>query len=320
MRVLVTGIEGFVGSHLAEFLLTIDGVEIHGTILDPAQTSNIKAILDSLHLHPTDILDRERLVKLVEEVNPDRIFHLAGQAFVPAAFADPVSTFQANIMGGINVLEASRLLKAKGGVGPSVLVVSTGEVYGRIQRLPITEDFPLAPNNPYAASKASLDLIAQQYYTSFGLPVIVVRPFNHAGPRQNPVFVCSDFGKQFAEIVAGKRQPQLHVGNIHAQRDFTDVRDVVRAYWLLLDRKVPEVVYNVCSGQPLAIETVLSMFQEIAGIKARIVSERERMRPYDVPVVVGSHDRLKQATDWAPSIPIRQTLQDVYQYWQQHIN
>ena len=315
MRVLVTGIDGFVGSHLAEFLLAIPGVEVHGTVLDSAQILNIEKIQHSLHLHPSDILDRVRLIGLVDEIKPNRIIHLAGQAFVPTAFADPASTFQANIMGGVNVLDSARLLSAKTNVTPSVLVVSTGEVYGKVDRLPITEDFPLSPNNPYAASKASIDLIAQQYRASFGLPVVVVRPFNHVGPRQNPIFVCSDFGKQFAEIAAGKRQPELHVGNIHAQRDFTDVRDVVKAYWLLLERNAPDVVYNVCSGQPLAIEALLSMYQEIAGVKVSIVSEKQRMRSYDVPVVIGSYDRLKRATGWTPSIPIQQTLRDVFEYW-----
>lgn len=320
MRVLVTGIDGFVGSHMAEFLLAIPNVEVHGTVLDPMQTANIKHILDHLHLHTADILDRGRLVSLIEQITPDRIIHLAGQAFVPNAFADPTSTFYANIMGGVHVLEAARLLKARMNASPSVLVVSTGEVYGKVDRLPITEDFPLCPNNPYAASKASIDLIAQQYRVSFDLPVTVVRPLNHAGPRQNPLFVCSDFGKQFAEIAAGKRPPQLRVGNVRAQRDFTDVRDVVRAYWVLLEHKEPDMVYNVCSGRPLVVEAVLSMFQEISGIKVEIISEERRLRSYDVPVVYGSYDRLKLATGWAPSIPIRQTLSDVYEYWRQHIS
>lgn len=319
MRVLVTGIDGFVGSHMAEFLLALRNVEIFGTVLDPALTANIKQIQRSLSLHTINILDHDRLVSLVEQIRPDRIVHLAGQAFVPTAFANPVSTFQANVMGGVNVLEAARLLGAKTGVSPSVLVVTTGEVYGKVDRLPITEDFPLSPNNPYAASKASLDLIAQQYSASFGLPLVVVRPFNHAGPRQSPLFVCSDFGKQFAEIAAGKRPPELHVGNMQAQRDFTDVRDVVKAYWLLLERSLPEVVYNVCSGQPIAIESLLSMFQEIAGLNVSINTEKQRMRSYEVPVVTGSYDRLKQATGWTPSIPIVKTLRDVYEYWQQHI-
>lgn len=315
MRVLVTGIDGFVGSHLAEFLLTLQGAEIHGTTLIPGNIPNINHIRQSLHLHQADILDGDRLMGLIDEIKPGRIFHLAGQAFVPSAFADPGATFQANIMGGVNLLEAVRVLQAKKGDCPSVLVVSTGEVYGKVDRLPITEDFPLVPNNPYAASKASLDLIAQQYRNSFNLPVVVVRPFNHAGPRQSPLFVCSDFGKQFAEIEAGKRKPELHVGNLHTQRDFTDVRDVVKAYWLLLEKDKVGTVFNVCSGQPLAIDSLLATFQEITGLRVTIVSDQQRMRSYDVPVVRGSCDRLKEATGWIPSIPIRQTLRDVFEYW-----
>jgi GDP-4-dehydro-6-deoxy-D-mannose reductase len=320
MRVLVTGIDGFVGSHLAELLLSTPGVEVHGTILDAGQIANIKHLEHSLRLHPANILDRDRIAGIVERVKPDRIVHLAAQAFVPTAFADPTGTFEANILGGVHVLEAVRLMKSKVSHVPSILVVSTGEVYGKVDRLPITEDFPLFPNNPYAASKASIDVIAQQYRASFDVPVVVARPLNHVGPRQSPVFVCSDFGKQFAEIAAGKRPPELHTGNTHAQRDFTDVRDVVKAYWLLLEHNAPDVVYNICSGRPLAIDAILSMFQEISGIAVKIVSEQQRMRAYDIPVVYGSYERLKQATGWAPSIPIKQTLRDVFVYWQQHID
>ncbi|MEK9135828.1 MAG: GDP-mannose 4,6-dehydratase, partial [Bacteroidota bacterium] len=160
MRVLVTGIDGFVGSHAAEFLLATAGVDIHGTILESAPLQNISHIQSQLHLHALNMLDSERFAAVIHDVRPDRIIHLAGQAFVPTAFADPASTFQANIIGGVNVLEAARTLKVQGKANPSVLVVSTGEVYGRVDppsRLPITEDFPLMPNNPYAASKASVD-------------------------------------------------------------------------------------------------------------------------------------------------------------------
>lgn len=319
MRVLVTGIDGFVGSHLAEFLLAAPGVEVHGTTLDPENIPNISHIQRSLHLHRADILDRDRLISLITEINPERIFHLAGQAFVPSSLADPAATFQTNIMGGVNVLEAARLLAVRTKAGPRVLAVSTGEVYGQVDRLPITEESPLAPNNPYAASKASLDMIAQQYRVSFGLPVVVVRPFNHAGPRQSPLFVCSDFGKQFAEIANRKRPPQLHAGNLRAQRDFTDVRDVVKAYALLLEKNPSDFVFNVCSGTPLTIDDLLSMFQDITGLSVSIVSEEQRMRSYDVPRVTASLDRLKKATGWTPSIPIRQTLRDVFEYWRERV-
>ena len=319
MRILVTGIDGFVGSHTARFLLTLPRSEVHGTVIDPSNIPNIKSIKTKLHLHKMDILDGKKLSSLFKKVKPDRVIHLAGQAFVPTAFDDPVSTFQVNIIGGINVIEAARTLQAFSGTCPSLLIVSTGEVYGKVDRLPITEDFPLNPNNPYAASKASIDIIAQQYRSAFNLPIVVVRPFNHAGPGQSPIFVCSDFGKQFAEIALGKRKPALNVGNTKSERDFTDVRDVVKAYWMLLEQNPPEVVFNVCSAVPTSVDKVLSIFQDIAGFKVEITSEQRRLRSYDVPIVVGSHQRLRKTTGWFPTIPIENTLRDVYDHWKQQL-
>lgn len=321
MRVLVTGIEGFVGSHLAEHLLTIPGVEVHGTVLDPLNTPNIDPIKPSLTLHPLDVTQSDAVARVFHDLRPERVLHLAGQAFVPASLQDPAATFRSNILGGVSVLEAARKNLQEFGSGPSVLIVSTGEVYGRVDpdKQPIGEDTPLRPNNPYAASKASIDLIAQQYHLSFGVDVVIARPFNHAGPRQSPVFVCSDFAMQVAEIAAQKRSPQMHVGNLEARRDFTDVRDVVRAYWQLFTRNTPVSVFNVCSGKALQIRTVLATLQEIAGVKVEIVAEETRLRSYDVPVVVGNNERLKHATGWSPIIGFHQTLQDTYQYWLERV-
>jgi GDP-4-dehydro-6-deoxy-D-mannose reductase len=318
MRTLITGIDGFVGSHLAEYLLGIGGVEVHGIVVDPGKTPNLTHVRSSLTLHRADVLDSGQILQLVSTIRPERILHLAGQAYVPASFDDPASTFHTNIIGGVSVLEAARKTAQQGNVNPSVLIVSTGEVYGRVEppeRQPITEESPLAPNNPYAASKAGIDLIAQQYHRSFGVDVIVVRPFNHAGPRQSPIFVCSDFGKQLAEIALGKRAPTMKVGNIDTKRDFTDVRDVVRAYWSLFDRNSDNDVFNVCSGRAIAIREILDMLRDIAGVSVDVVREQHRVRPYDVPMVVGSYDRLKRATGWSPSIPIRKTLEDVFEDW-----
>lgn len=314
MRVLVTGIDGFVGSHTAEFLLTLPGVEVHGTVIDPLRVPNIDHIKRALTLHTIDILDRDSVRALFSEIKPDRVIHLAGQAFVPTAFSDPVSTFQVNILGGIHVLEGARLL-TMAGHSATVLIVSTGEVYGRADRLPITEEFPLAPNNPYAASKAGIDIIAQQYGEAFRLSVVVVRPFNHIGPRQSPVFVCSDFARQIAWVAAGKREGAIRVGNIQTKRDFTDVRDVVRAYWSLLNHS-KSGVYNVCSGRPVAVAEILNAFIRIANINVDILTEGDRLRSYDIPIVYGSNEKLHAATGWAPAIPLERTLRDVYEYWQ----
>lgn len=313
MKVLVTGIDGFVGSHLAEFLLGQADIEIHGLVFDPRVTPNIDHLKPFLSFHQCDITDQIAVRSLIGEIAPDRIIHLAGQAFVPASFEHPMETFNTNIWGGLSVLEGVR----RNSTSAAVVIVGTGEIYGRVdpERQPIKESFPIAPNNPYAASKASLDLLTQQYRRSFGVRAIMARPFNHAGPRQNPIFVCSDFGKQFAEIALKKSPRTIHVGNLEARRDFTDVRDVVKAYWAMFDAKGDEGVYNVCSGQAVQIRDIIMMLQEISGLDLAITTEEKRRRPYEVPLVVGSFEKLASETGWQPSIPLRRTLQDVFEYW-----
>jgi GDP-4-dehydro-6-deoxy-D-mannose reductase len=317
MRVLVTGIDGFVGSHAAEYLLGIKGAEVHGTTLTDEYAPSIEHIASQLHLHTADITDSKRVWQLFDEIRPERVIHLAAQAFVPAAVTDPAQTFQTNIMGGIAILESARMLISSQH-RCSIIVVSSGEVYGRVpaDRQPIAEDFPLAPNNPYATSKAGIDLIAREYQRTFGVDVVVARPFNHAGPRQSPQFVCSDFGRHFAMIAAGKAPAVIQAGNLDARRDFSDVRDVVRAYWALFERQGKEHLFNICSGKAYMIREVVDLFSEITGINVEFRIDPARVRPYDNPLVLGSYDRLKEATGWAPAIPFRQTLQDVFAYWQ----
>lgn len=321
MRVLITGIDGFVGSHTAEFLLQQANVEVHGTVFGDILRPNIAAIESSLHLHPIDLMDNAQVASVVRAVQPDRIIHLAGQAFVPTSVRDPIGTFQVNILGGVAILEAARIM-SESGKSTAVLMISTGEVYGRVdpERMPITEDFPLQPNNPYAASKASIDLISQQYRSSFNLDVTVARPFNHAGPRQSPVFVCSDFAKQVAEISLGMRPPKMLVGNIEAERDFTDVRDVVKAYWSILERPHSEPVFNICSGTPVKVRRILNQLRALTGMEISVVVEEHRLRAYDVPVVVGSTQRLRDATGWSPAIKIEDTIRELYEYWKHQLS
>ena len=315
MRVLVTGIDGFVGSHAAEYLLGIDGMELHGTHYPGQSTRNIEHLRNRITLHEADIVDAGAIRGIFADVRPEKVVHLAGQAFVPTALKDPFGTFSVNIMGGVAVLDAARHQAEVSGAGPDLLLVSSGEVYGKLHTEPITEESPVRPENPYAASKASVDLIGQEYRRTFGVRVSVVRPFNHAGPRQSPVFVSSDFGRQFALIAAGKSEPVVHAGDIDARRDFTDVRDVVRAYWAILTHPSEHTAFNLCSGHIVAIGDLIDIFQRVSGIRVTVLREESRKRGGNAPFMAGSYARLREATGWEPSIPLEKTLADVFLYW-----
>ncbi len=321
MRVLVTGIDGFVGSHMAEMLHSVGGVDVYGTIMTPQPGPNLKDVGGKLRLRQGDILNTGRIEELFHDIRPERVIHLAGQAFVPTSVVDPVGTIQTNITGSMSILEGARKLQEREGLEVQVLIVSSSEVYGKVaaEQLPIREELPLNPGNPYAASKASIDLISQAYRKTYGLQVTVARPFNHVGPRQAPSFVCSEFGRRFAEFAAGTTPRALRPGNLEARRDFTDVRDVVRAYWCMLEHQSEHAVFNVCSGTAVSIREIISLYEEITGIVAEVAVEKTKVRPYDVPVLLGSAERLHSVTGWKPTLTLRETLKDVFTYWQRMI-
>jgi GDP-4-dehydro-6-deoxy-D-mannose reductase len=315
MRILITGIDGFVGSHAAEYLMKLGDVEIHGLLHPQSDGHNIESIRSHLSLHTADVTDVSTLRALFLATKPSRVIHLAGQAYVPTSFMDPLSTFRVNIMGGLSVLEAARGLQEETGVTPEILLISTGEVYGQSTTGMLAETSPLRPGNPYAASKASIDLIGQEYRHAFGLGVKVVRPFNHIGPRQNPAFVCSDFGRQFAMIESGKKSAVIDAGNLDAFRDFTDVRDVVRAYWAILECSSDYPVFNVCSSRAVSIGDVIHEFEAAAGFRVEVRVDETRRRKGENLYLIGDNGRLKKATGWEPLIPFRKTIIDVYNYW-----
>jgi GDP-4-dehydro-6-deoxy-D-mannose reductase len=322
MRVLITGIEGFVGGHLTELVLQQKGVEVFGTSLNGKLSPSLERHRSSLDVRMLDITDTHAVHSVITSIRPDRIVHLAAMTFVPASMKNPVQTFQTNLLGGIHVLESVRDLQQAHGHSAHLLFVSTGEVYGNVDAadMPISEACLLQPQNPYASSKAAIDLIAQQYQRSFGLKITVARPFNHVGAGQAPIFVCSNFARQFAEIAAGRREPVLHVGNLESSRDFTDVHDVVRAYWELFDRRSDDTVFNVCSGKSHSISEVLALLMEISTLKVSLEQQTERMRTYDVTVVVGDCKRLQRATGWKPERSLRQSLTDLYAYWRDNLD
>lgn len=319
MKVLVTGIDGFVGSHAAEFLLGLGTVEVHGTVFPGGPGKNIAHLHDRLRLHGTDIVDRAAVAAILRDVRPGRVIHLAGQAFVPSSLTDPSGTYDVNVMGGVAVLEGARLLGADGGNAPAVLVVSTAEVYDRTQDPPIREETPLLPRSPYAVSKVCLELIAREYRRTSGLNVTIVRPFNHAGPRQSPAFSSSNFARQFAMIAAGQAPPVIQAGNLEGRRDFTDVRDVVRAYWAILDHPSDHELFNLCSEESHTIREIVESLGEISGCRVRVVTEDARTRPDDTPFIAASSARLREVTGWRPTIPFRRTMADLFAYWADEI-
>ncbi len=256
MRVLITGITGFVGSHLAEYALT-QGVEVIGSVRPRSRYEHIEGIRPHLHLVECELRDATSVRALIAQTRPERIFHLAAQRFVQASFNAPAETFATNILAQANVLEAVRAER----LGPRVLVVGSSEEYGlvREEETPVTEEQPLRPLSPYAVSKVAQDTMGYQYWQSYGIPIIRTRAFNHSGPRRGEIFATSNFARQVVEIEAGRREPLIEVGNLEPRRDFSDVRDIVRGYWALLQRGEAGEVYNLCSGQTSSIQEVLDL-------------------------------------------------------------
>ncbi|HEX6419773.1 MAG TPA: GDP-mannose 4,6-dehydratase [Acidimicrobiales bacterium] len=295
MRALVTGAGGFVGAHLVRHL------EEQGD--DVVQ---LERTVDGV-----DIADADALTDAVVAAKPEAVYHLAGAADVGGSWAEPRETFLANALGTLNVLEAGREAGAE-----RVLAVTSADVYGRVtaDELPLTEDRPLRPVSPYAASKVAADALAQQAWLGHRLPVIRVRAFNHLGPGQSDRFVAPSLA---ARIARNERDggDEVPIGNTTPQRDVTDVRDVVRAYRLLIETGEPGAVYNVCSGHAVSVQAIADALLAMAARPMRLVSDPALQRPVDIPVLVGDSTRLRAATGWQPTIPLDETLADVLADW-----
>jgi GDP-4-dehydro-6-deoxy-D-mannose reductase len=304
VQVLITGATGFVGRHLTAYLRQAvpDAVLVGTTLTQAADTVGIRYVA-------CDLRDGEAVQRLMEDVKPVLVVHLAGQASIPQSFIDAWGTFETNIHPLLNLLQAC----VRAHLNPRILVVTSAEIYGRIspEHLPVTEDAPLRPANPYSVSKATQDLLAQQFFYTYHLPVICARPFNHLGAGQTEDFVATAFAMQIARIEAGLQEPVIRVGNLTSSRDFTDVRDIVRAYHLLLERGIPGTAYNIASGRSVSIQHILDTLLSFTTASVEVVVDQERLRPIDVPVVAASCERLRAATGWQPSIPLEQTLRDV---------
>ena len=316
MKVLITGITGFAGSHLAEHLLSMKDVEVYGIWRWRSRTEHIEPFLDKLRLYECDLRDASSVRDVLERIKPDRIFHLAAQSFVPTSWHAPTESLATNIIGQLNIFEAVRRI----GINPMMQLACSSEEYGMVyeNELPIKETNPLRPLSPYAVSKVGQDLLGYQYFMSYQLNVVRTRGFNHTGPRRAPVFVSSTFARQIADIEKGKCPPVIYVGNLDARRDFTDVRDMVRGYWLALEKGEPGEVYNICSGQCFKISEVLNLFLSMTKVKPEIKQDPSRMRPSDVQVLLGDNTKFKKRTGWEQEYPFTRTLQDLLDYWRTH--
>lgn len=313
MRILITGVSGFAGSHLADYFLAQGNHEVFGTIKWRSNRENIRHIEGKVRLLECDIRDAFAMKAVLEATKPDHIFHLAAQSYVLFSWRVPQETIQTNIIGELNLFEGVRGLK----LDPMIHIAGSSEEYGLVHpdELPITESNPLRPLSPYAVSKVAQDLLGYQYFKSYGMRIVRTRAFNHTGPRRGDVFVTSNFAKQLIEIECGKREPVLHVGNLDAVRDFSDVRDVVRAYALALQNGTPGEVYNIASGTGIKIKDLLAKLLELAKVDVKIEQDPARMRPSDVELLTGSAEKFRKDTGWKPEIPFDKTLKDMMDFW-----
>jgi len=316
-KVLITGITGFAGSHLTEFLLKNEKAELHGIIRWRSKKDHIDHNLDKLTLHECDIKDYSSVLKTIKDVMPDVIYHLAAQSFVPTSWVLPSETLSTNIIGELNILESVRHLE----INPRILIAGSSEEYGLVHEdeVPINENNPLRPLSPYAVSKVAQDLLGYQYYMSYGLNIIRTRGFNHTGPRRGEVFVCSDFARQIARIEAKLTEPIIYTGALDSVRDFTDVRDMVRAYYMAVEKADPGEAYNICSGKGYKIREVIDILVDLAHVKVEIKQDQARVRPSDVPVLIGDSTKFTMKTGWQPEIPFEKTMEDLLNYWRERI-
>lgn len=313
MKALITGIAGFVGSHLAEYILyNHPAVTVFGAVRTQSNIYNIEHIRKDISLFDCNLMDPLSVRKILTETKPDLIFHLAAQSYVADSWKDPAGTFSNNLFGQLNVFEGVKAL----GLSAHILVAGSSEEYGSVyENEPIKEDNSLRPVSPYAASKVGQDFLGYQYFNNFGMHIIRTRAFNHSGPRRGEQFAESNFAKQLAEISLGRREHVIYVGNLTPKRDFTDVRDIVRAYWLALDNGTPGDVYNICSGKAYSIQEILDKLLIVSDMKVQVKEDPARFRPSDTPILIGDNTKLKNKTGWTPQIPFKQTLRDIFQYW-----
>lgn len=313
-KALITGVSGFAGSFLAEYLIEKNAYSIVGTYLSESSKEYVASLGSQLSLTQVDLMDREKVSELIKKERPDVVFHLAALSSPAESFKDPSRTINNNIVGEVNLLEAIREAEL---MQTRILIISSAEVYGVVSQddLPVDEETNLRPASPYAVSKIAQDFLGLQYYYAHKLPIIRVRPFNHIGPRQTPNFVVSSFAKQIAEIEKKKNPPVLHVGNLSAKRDFTDVRDIVYAYDLLIEKGIAGDVYNLGTGKSYRISDVLQTLLSLSSITITVTEDQALFRPGDLSDNVCDRTKITKVTGWEPKISLEKSLHDTLDYW-----
>lgn len=318
MKVLITGITGFVGSHMADYLLAEQKhVKIFGTKRWRSPLDNVLHLMDKVDFIECDLEDQSNVDDVISKIKPDKIFHLAAQSFVPASFVYPAVTLRNNIIGTLTLLEAVR--KAK--IDPVIHICSSSEVYGQVkeEEVPIKETNPLRPYSPYAVSKVGEDLLSFQYFVSYGLKTVRTRSFTHTGPRRGDVFAMSSFSKQLAMIEEGLQEPVIRVGNLKSIRTFLDVRDLVDAYWLITEKGVPGEVYNIGGNETMTIGEGLDVLLSLTSKKVEVRVDPSLLRPSDVTLQIPDITKFVKQTGWKAKIPFKQTMKDLLEYWRERI-
>ena len=313
LKALITEGEGFAGSHLAEHLLS-QGQEVVAVVFDEAYVANLRHLGCRVRIVQADIRDFDRLVQVVHDTNPQRIYHLAAMSWPADSFEGPKLKYDVNFGGTLNLLCAWRPLE----LDCRLLFVGSADVYGPAggDDTPLREDAPLRPGSPYVGSKLAAEILTSQFFESYGLPVVRVRPFNHTGPRQSESFVCSGFAKQIVEYEAGFRPNGIKVGNLDVCRDFSDVRDIVRGYCLLLEKGTPGEVYHLCSGRAVSVADVLQILTRLSSKPVPVSVDASKVRAHEAHVRRGDPSKAREATGWIPEYELETTLHDLKLYWE----